>query len=464
MTSLTKTSYQLTYVVSLFLEDDEPGSKRSDAPAAPIPSNTTAPQSNVTMDNATQTTAQISNTTTTSNKTAAEAATPTIDQSNSTTLTNNNTIDSPQNKTVESTTNETKPAKKSDVKNKPDTLPPIYLTIKNGEKLLVVHPTAEFINSLPKINFTEEEDAVKRTKIDNEIPTYISPLRSHEPDENESDEDNDDEDDDEDDEGGETKSNIVARSNIFTKTGNNKGFISVPVISPDPNGKIGLMLNTARDKVYSEGETKPIQRSFGDQGNNFGTPLGGQGGERRDGHNFSPEYNQQIQNVPNQFDQSSSPSATHKGFYKTQPDESMPMIPKDIQSLYRQYQPGDGKNSFQYAPSQDEVREELNYVEHKNENTNDREDGGMSPFMSQQDPQMSAENDYNNRIAEPNSAPINPNRDSPSQWDQGDQHMSDGSRRSDVPIVFTKEHVGFGPITVEAKTADAPPDDPALDE
>ena len=33
------------------------------------------------------------------------------------------------------------------------------------------------------------------------------------------------------------------------------------------------------------------------------------------------------------------------------------------------------------------------------------------------------------------------------------------SSEKDEPIVFTKEHVGFGPITVEAKTADAPIDD-----
>ena len=33
------------------------------------------------------------------------------------------------------------------------------------------------------------------------------------------------------------------------------------------------------------------------------------------------------------------------------------------------------------------------------------------------------------------------------------------SREKDEPIVFAKEHIGFGPITVEAKTADSPIDD-----
>ena len=37
-----------------------------------------------------------------------------------------------------------------------------------------------------------------------------------------------------------------------------------------------------------------------------------------------------------------------------------------------------------------------------------------------------------------------------------------GNRRSDSPVVFERE-VGFGPISVEAKTADAPPDSASED-
>ena len=36
---------------------------------------------------------------------------------------------------------------------------------------------------------------------------------------------------------------------------------------------------------------------------------------------------------------------------------------------------------------------------------------------------------------------------------------SHSSSEKDEPIVFAKEHIGFGPITVEAKTADSPIDD-----
>ena len=38
--------------------------------------------------------------------------------------------------------------------------------------------------------------------------------------------------------------------------------------------------------------------------------------------------------------------------------------------------------------------------------------------------------------------------------------IGEPSKRSKSPFVYTKEHVGFGPITVEAKTANAPLNDP----
>jgi len=387
---------------------------------------TTNNKSNETTNN----TAQVTNVTSNDNTTNSTAS---LQPVNASTPITNNTLEAK---------NDTNPSKKSEVKTKSNELPPIYLTVKNGEKLLVVHPTAEFINSLPRINFTES-DEVKRTVI-NDIRTVMSPLNAHEREEEEE-EDGEYDDYDDDDDREEEKSNIVTRSNIFEKS--DKRYVSVPVINPDPNSKIGHWLNTARDKVFG-GESSPSQRSF-DQNQNYASQAG---------NSYPSDVSQNIQNSQNAYEQS------RKSFFKGQPEASLP-VPKEIQNLYQQYAPGDGKNNFQYAPSNDEVREELNFVErNKNENPNEREDSSNGQMVpNTQETQLPAENDYNNRVIEPESAPINPS--SQTQWDrEGEQRLADGIKRNRLPIILTKEHVGFGPITVEAKTADAPPDDSALDE
>ena len=152
-----------------------------------------------------------------------------------------------------------------------------------------------------------------------------------------------------------------------------------------------------------------------------------------------------------------------------QPESAMP-VPKEIQNLYQQYNPGEGKSTFaNYAPSQDEVSEELKYVQNgigNNVNINDQTENNMAGQIGQSpESQIAQESVYNNNPmgGEPDGNPATSNRDAPWEGDTGRMRLgmtSEGNKRSGLPIVLTKEHVGFGPIFVEAKTADAPRDDP----
>ena len=160
--------------------------------------------------------------------------------------------------------------------------------------------------------------------------------------------------------------------------------------------------------------------------------------------------------------------AARKSYFK-QPDSSLP-VPKEFPNLFQKYAPGEGKSNFQYAPSQDEVSEELKYAQNpKYGNIGERGEennygqNGENAQNTQTEQQISPENDYSNQGNGPDNAAATSNREA--TWG-GDMGVSEGqgSKRSGNPIVFTRDHVGFGPITVEAKTADAPPDDDNLDE
>ena len=355
---------------------------------------------------------------------------------------NNSTLNTQVNSSLSNTTSETKndskPAKKSLVNYKSSELPPIYLTEKNGEKMLVVHPTAEFLKSLPRINFGAEDDSFKRTvggKVDTPSTHVNSDVQAiNEITTGEELEDGDDDNDS----SADGDSNIVTRSNIYVNSG--KQYVSVPVISPDPNGDISNWLRVGRNKVYTSDRGLTSPRTFGTN-QNFPNQLG---------KIYSPDFYQ------NHAAQTSYAKASRKSYFKQ--DDSSVQVPKEIQNLFQQYAPGEDKSDFRYAPSQDEVAEELKFAQSSNNrggHGRDENNEEQPLQTSQIGTQTSPESEYNNQGNEPDSAAANSNRES--TWG-GEMGQSEGSKRSDTPFVYTKDHVGFGPITVEAKTADAPPD------
>lgn len=286
--------------------------------------------------------------------------------------------------------------KTMDVRYRSNDLPPVYLTVKNGRKMLVVHPTAEFLSSLPRINFTESyadkravgtpvrtslvkhAEVAKAPEARNEIPNK---------EENSEEEEVDDESEDEGDNNEEEVDKNENKEEMKVEKRSNIAYVDVPVISPDPDGPLDRWMREhtqgmeSRSKLYRRDLTKnfdprELNRELNPSAKDFDPMSNTQNLEAPPtnpltGQNFPGEEFQGL-NVPSpaQMDQSAGSieggqQQKPKPFFQ-QTHDSLP-LPNEIQSLYKEYA-SQGKSNFQYEPSRDEVAEELQFAQKQSAN------------------------------------------------------------------------------------------------
>jgi len=204
--------------------------------------------------------------------------------------------------------------------------------------------------------------------------------------------------------------NVTSRSNIK--------YASVPVIDLDPEGQISKLLKHAQESLLKRADVPSSD------------------------HKIS-KSNHIIPSTP-RFE-----SPYKKSNMGSSVEHVLP-IPGRIQS------PDDVKSEIEYPSSQEEISDRQGARER--EENEEEEEEEYQYNRAQQNAQIRSDLqrpsdsfDFRSAAAESSSA-----------HGMREHSMSYGNTRSGGPMVFERE-VGFGPISVEAKTADAPPDSASED-
>ena len=272
-----------------------------------------------------------------------------------------------------------------------ENLPPIYLTVRNGEKVLVVHPTTEFLQSLPRINFTTDPASEKPltrssggvrmrggytgnyAKRDEMLKLMKKEkMKVHEEEEdgdgNDEDDDEGPDDDEDDDESRRRRSHIVHTSTT--------------------NRRISW-LKKARSEIS--------QRD----------------GIRNNQHQMNNMY-------------------TTEDYMKGERKSTELPVPRAIQNLYQKFHPEHSQANFNYIPSRDEVAEELQYAQQSA--SLNRAMQGNPEQNGESDLQAGPEADYGSEgdVGDGGAATMSNNEPS---WEQKYKNLdSDGRKRSDNPM------------------------------
>jgi len=351
---------------------------------------------------------------------------------NNITVANTSTLNS-ANQTIASKPVDSKAIKKS-LASTPrisEDLPPIYLTVKNGEKVLVVHPTTEFLQSLPRINFTDpasekpaarssgrvrhakgytgiyakrdEMMLLKKTQKEEigerktDVKEEADDAEEYNSDDNSADDNNADEDaedsdnDDDDDDEGSSDANANERSKIT--------YATAPVYSPRIYGRLNAWTRNDRSRISQRDRIRNMDSIRSNQLGNIYT---------------ADEY--------------------LKGERKSSTAPELP-VPRAIQNLYRKFHPEHSKANFQYIPSRDEVAEELQYAQ-QSASLNNAMQGSVEQ-NPESDLQAAPDADYGNDGDVGDGATARMSNNEPTSWEQKYKNLdSDGRKRSENPMDY----------------------------
>lgn len=300
-------------------------------------------------------------------------------------------------------------------------LPPIYLTVKNGKKMLVLHPTAEFLSSLPKINFTESSTHTDKREIATQPKSKTDKAA--------------------------TRGDILHGENHFVLLTDIREMDNEEKDEKNDFETIGDRKNIRH--VKNKFVKRDLSKRFDSTGNtqNIDTIQNSRSGLQRDS-NFQPENYQNNQQLSDSTLETKSGSKLFK-----HPSDSLP-LPNEIQNLYKQYAPKD-KTNFQYEPSRDEVAEELQYAQRENA----KQDLGVEYKINEEKSHYLHSGSQNAQMKSFGNSQVNELAPTASHtsvpWERFERPVqeAEGSRKSTVSVPIIHSHIGFGPITVEAKPA-----------
>lgn len=142
--------------------------------------------------------------------------------------------------------------------------------------------------------------------------------------------------------------------------------------------------------------------------------------------------------------------------------------PRESEAMFQSEGPHTTRDEFEQRPSDlnqaetNEVDNEIRFSEETHRAGEKQEEQTTQSEPTEE--AKSTPSDENSSQQEGIQEDPEPNYETQENGPQGYSpspvEIQDPNKRSNSPFVFTKDHVGFGPITVEAKTANAPLDDP----